>query len=168
MPYAELDVSYRAPGEKIPVLYLPKDHREVQGMMKDSPLHTPRFQLSLYGMLWFADAAISLHGDEFEGALVVPERAYRNGAGEVWEAPWIVNGVVASTREAWMVLCHSNGNLPLVLDPEHESMPAAQKILSCYDTWDRVVRGVELKWWHELSLDEQLSLRRGLPDEAFE
>lgn len=161
MPYGLLDISYRAPGQTVPVLVNPRDPRELDDFCADTR-PVVRFSLNAAGFLWFGRAMECLHGDEFQGRLVIAPK--HEAIRDALEAPRLVSGVLFLQRSGWKARLFAElswdpwrGNEgPSYLPPKNLSERA---VLTAFNTWHQAVGGVgDILWIDGMSYEEQVEL----------
>jgi len=161
MPYGTLDISYRAPGQTIPVLVNPNGPRELDDFCADTrPI--VRFALNAAGFIWFGRAEETLHGDEFKGRLVVEARHEKVGLRAALEAPRLVSGVLFMGRSRWKVRLFESvhwdpwrGNESAL--PYERQLLSERSVLYAFSAWHRAVNGVaDLLWLDGMPYEEQI------------
>ena len=153
MPYGEIDVSYRAPGHRIPVLINPHSWRDVQDILRDAKHKSVRFQLNVLGFIWFANADEAVHGDEFQGVLIVEKKNHL--LKDAMLAARLVSGTLTETRKGWAVKLFASVHLGLIRD---KKMHSERALLTAYMAWKSATDGAEIIWLDGLDLEEPLGL----------
>jgi len=104
----------------------------------------------------------TLHGDVFDGRLVVEPRHDKIGLREALESPRLVSGVLFMGRSRWKVRLFESlhwdpwrGNEPA---PHYErSLASERAVLTAFNAWQHAVEGVgEILWLDGVPYEEQI------------